>query len=66
MEITLNGEERQVPEGTTLTQLIEGLGLSRFPYAAELNRQLVPRQDHQTTILQSGDAIEVVTFVGGG
>jgi sulfur carrier protein len=66
VEITLNGEIRQVPDGATIAQLIEELGLGRFPYAVELNQRLAPRPEHGTTVLQPGDAVEVVTFVGGG
>jgi sulfur carrier protein len=66
VQITLNGDPHQVPDDTTVAQLLEGLGLGRFPLAVERNRQVVPKEQHGATVLEPGDAIEVVTFVGGG
>ena len=66
MKIHLNGESHEVAEGTTLAELVSDLGLKRFAFAVELNREVVPREAHEETVLASSDRIEVVTFVGGG
>ena len=66
MEILLNGERRQVPEGATIALLVQELGLGRFSVAVERNQQVVPKDTHETTVLAAGDRIEVVTLVGGG
>jgi sulfur carrier protein len=66
IEITVNGESRQVADGTTVAQLLGDLGLAERRVAVERNRQVVPRAEHATVQLTSGDRIEVVTFVGGG
>jgi sulfur carrier protein len=66
MEITVNGQPHQVPEGTTVAQLIRLLELHRSACAAEVNAQLVPRRDHDSAQLASGDRVELVTLVGGG
>ena len=66
MRIELNGETREVAEGTTLAALVQELGLGRFAYAIERNREVVPRARHDQTHLEEGDRVEIVTFVGGG
>ena len=65
MKFTLNGEAREL-DVSTVGQLVRQLGLSDQAVAVELNRQVVPRRQHATTPLADGDAIEVVTLVGGG
>lgn len=65
-EIQLNGDPRQVRDGCTVAELVAQLGLEREQVAVELNRGLLPRAEHGTTALTSGDRVEVVTLVGGG
>lgn len=64
--ITLNGERREVEAGSTVADLLRGLGVRADGVAVERNRSIVRRRDHATTALEAGDALEVVTFVGGG
>jgi len=66
MRIHVNGEPRDVADGTTVRALIEALGLAAVPVAVERNEDIVPRALHETTSLHEGDALEVVHFVGGG
>lgn len=66
IEISLNGESTTLPEGTSVTVLIERLGLRPEHVAVERNERIVRRNDHGATILQEGDRVEVVTLVGGG
>lgn len=66
MKLTVNGEEKSVPEGLTLDRLVRELGLEKNPIAVELNRQVVPRDRHGDTRLAEGDRLEIVTLVGGG
>jgi thiamine biosynthesis protein ThiS len=65
-DILLNGEPRTVTAGTTLAALLGELGLDPTTVAIERNREIVPRSDYADTQLAEGDALEVVTFVGGG
>ncbi len=65
-EITLNGEARTVAEGSTLLALLGELGLDQKAVAAQVNDAIVPREAHAATVLQTGDVVEVVRFVGGG
>jgi sulfur carrier protein len=66
LHIVVNGEPREVPEGTTVTALLTLLGVTAPRVAVELNTRVVTRALHPRTSLQAGDAVEVVTFVGGG
>ncbi|GBF57305.1 sulfur carrier protein ThiS [Candidatus Phycosocius bacilliformis] len=66
MIIYLNGEERQVPAGTSLPELIGQLELDPRGVAVERNREIVMKSHWDQTILAEGDQLELVQFVGGG
>jgi sulfur carrier protein len=65
MRIKINGEESEMATGTTVAQLLEQLKFTPRNVAVELNRRLL-RSDRYETALKDGDAVEIVTFVGGG
>jgi thiamine biosynthesis protein ThiS len=64
--IRLNGRETRVAEGTTIGQVVDGVVRDRSRVAVERNREIVPRAAYDGTAVAAGDAIEVVTLVGGG
>lgn len=66
MRVELNGESKELAEGTTLLSLVEQLALAPERVAVELNRDVVRRTDWPATRLNDGDHVEVVHFVGGG
>jgi len=66
MRVRVNGEDRDVPERTTVRALVEMLHLSEGPVAVERNGDVVPRAEHAAVEIAEGDIIEVVHFVGGG
>jgi sulfur carrier protein len=66
MQLTVNGQPKDVPDGLTVRALIEHLGLGGGPVAVELNRAIVPRAEHASRALAAGDVVEIVHFVGGG
>ncbi len=66
MKIQLNGESRNIVENSTISSLVQQLGLSGSRYAVEVNEQLIPRSRHQDHILHEGDVVEVVQAIGGG
>ncbi|MBM4065415.1 MAG: sulfur carrier protein ThiS [Planctomycetes bacterium] len=66
MRITLNGEPKECPEGTTVEKLLELYKIDKNRAAVELNLQIVPRKELSGCILNDADIVEVVTFVGGG
>ena len=66
MRITVNGESKDVPEGTTLEALIRLLALAPERLAVEFNREVLRRALWDSTTLSEGDRVEIVHFVGGG
>lgn len=65
VSITFNGELKSV-QSRTVAALLEEFGLQDKKLAVELNREIVSRSSYAETVLASGDAVEIVTFVGGG
>jgi sulfur carrier protein len=66
VNVTLNGEPREVPPGTTVAQLVGMLTDQPTGVAAALNGEVVPRRTWAGTPLTERDQIEVVTAVQGG
>jgi thiamine biosynthesis protein ThiS len=66
IQIEVNGAAQLVPQGTTVAQLVETLGLRPELVAVERNTQLVRRSERGALELRAGDKIELVTLVGGG
>lgn len=66
IEISINGETSTVPAGSNLMDLVQSLSLAPERVAIERNRRIVPRGQWTETSLASGDALEIVHFVGGG
>jgi sulfur carrier protein len=64
--VTVNGERRAFPAGTTLIDLVAALSLPPERVAIELNRAIVKRELWPETAVDSGAEIEIVQFVGGG
>ena len=66
MQVQVNGQPRQIAEGTTVAQLLDQLELTTPYVAVEVNLELVPRARHAECRLAEGDRLEIVSLVGGG
>ena len=66
VKLLVNGEARDVPDGLTVSKLLEILGTESSLVAVEVNTEVVRRARHAEAALRDGDRVEVVTFVGGG
>ncbi len=66
MQVKLNGEIREVPDGTTVSGLLAHLGVKAQRVAVEVNEAVVTKDRYEAHGLQPGDAVEIVAFVGGG
>jgi len=66
VEITLNGLKKSLPALLSVRELVDQLGYDRRRVAVEVNQEVVPSARHQEHQLQPGDAVEIVTLVGGG
>ena len=66
VEILLNGERQTVPEGQSMMELLESLGIEPSRVALELDRNILKKTEWPTTKLRGGEEVEIVHFVGGG
>jgi thiamine biosynthesis protein ThiS len=66
MQISINGEIREVADGTTVSGLLAQLGVKATRVAVEVNEAVVIRDQHAERVLHGGDSVEIVAFVGGG
>jgi thiamine biosynthesis protein ThiS len=66
LSIHINGEPRAVHDGLSISGLVAELGLNPKKVAVERNLEIVPRSTHGQVIIEDGDILEIVHFVGGG
>ena len=66
MHIQVNGESRQVREEINVTGLLQDLQLNVERVAVEINLEILDRRDFDARILEEGDRIEIMSFIGGG
>lgn len=66
LKIVVNGEEREIELGATVSDLVRLLDIAPERVAVELNREVVRRARWAEVTLREGDRVEVVHFVGGG
>ena len=66
MQVRVNGDAVEVPEGCTVASLLERINVEPTRVAVERNQDVVPRRDWSVCALADGDQVEIVTFVGGG
>mgnify|MGYP000007866137 FL=1 len=66
MDIRLNGQAFDAPDGCTLQDLVERLGLAGKRLAIEVNGRIETRSAHASHQVQPGDSIEIVQAIGGG
>ena len=66
MQLTINGEIRDVADNLHISALLDSLELASARVVVELNHDIVMPADYSTTLLQNGDSLELVQFVGGG
>ncbi|MEM1224497.1 MAG: sulfur carrier protein ThiS [Planctomycetota bacterium] len=66
IEITINGEARQIDGPMPIAELVRRAEVPEHYLAIEINGDVVPRESHATVLVNAGDVVEVVTLVGGG
>jgi len=66
MIITLNGEKKDIPDGITVFGLLEHLNIRHQRVAVERNEEIVKKSSYAETVLKEFDALEIVSFMGGG
>lgn len=63
--VTINGESVQA-SGQVLLDYLKMAGYDPARVAVERNWEIIPKTDYDKTVLQPGDSLEIVHFVGGG
>ena len=66
MHLTINGEAKEFAASLSVDSLLAELGVDRRRVALERNLEIVPKSAYGETLLEDGDRIEIVQFVGGG
>lgn len=66
MNVQINGEIRNIADGSRIGELLDSFDLPSVRVAVEVNGELVPRREFDEVELRPGDRIEIVTLVGGG
>ncbi len=65
VQITLNGNKKEIPQGSTIETLLLSMDLPRF-FVVEKNLKIIYKEDYAGNILHDGDVIEIAAFCGGG
>jgi sulfur carrier protein len=66
MQVTINGEQREIDDGLSVVELLDELQIRPGRVVIELNQEIVSRERYAATLLKDGDSLEIVHFVGGG
>ena len=66
MIIKLNGQDRELQAGTTVSDLLSELQIRPERVAVELNLNILERGEYSKACLKDGDLVEIIGFVGGG
>jgi thiamine biosynthesis protein ThiS len=64
--IQVNGEGYNAWEGKSLSAFLDAQGYRRDRIAVEANGTIIPQGQYEETLLQGGDVLEIVQFMGGG
>ena len=63
--VTINGKQENAA-GMTILAYLEQAGYPPERVVVEKNLEIIPRQSLDTVLLEAGDSVEVLRFVGGG
>ncbi len=66
MKISVNGETKEYAENRSVSDVVTDLGLSGKRIAVELNKEILPFNQYNSTALKEGDRLEIVQAIGGG
>lgn len=66
MRVKVNGQEQDLPEGTTVAGLLERMAVRPERVVVEVNLEVVPRERLAERRLEEGDRVEIVAFMAGG
>ena len=65
-KIQLNGRSYQISDGMNLNELLNNLKIEKNKVAIEVNGEIIEKNKYSNLILDKGDKVEIVHFIGGG
>jgi len=65
-KIQLNGDPYEINDGTNLNELLNKLKIRKNKVAIEVNGEIIEKNKYLNLILNKGDKVEIVQFIGGG
>ena len=65
-KIQLNGDPHEIIRGSNLTELLNQLKIKKNKVAIEVNGEIIEKNKYLNLILNKGDKVEIVQFIGGG
>ena len=66
MHIRLNGDPHDIPGPLSVSSLLQQLDIDARRVAVELNLSVVKKAAYDSSVINDGDEVEIVNFVGGG
>ena len=65
-KIQLNGDPYEINNGTNLNELLNKLKIQKNKVAIEVNGEIIEKKKYLNLVLNKGDKVEIVHFIGGG
>lgn len=66
IKITINGIDQSYPNPLNVAELLNELGLVGGRIAVEKNKEIIPRSTFDSEMVNAGDRLEIIHFIGGG
>lgn len=66
MKVKINGQEKEIPENTTVKGVLGLMEIKSNMLVVEKNLSIVDKSDYESDVLKEGDSLEIVGFFGGG
>jgi len=66
IQVTVNGATHRFERPLDVISILERLQMKGKKIAVERNGEIIPKSLHPNTLIQDGDALEIVVAVGGG
>ena len=64
--VFINGKENSIPLNSTINDMLKTLNIQSLSIAIAINRNVVPKKEHHTFIIEDNSSIEIIKAVGGG
>jgi len=66
VQITLNGKNEQIEEGTTVSEVLKTKNVRPEIVAVEINGEIIDRDEYETMQLRRGDEMDYLHYMAGG